>query len=45
MSPKEQKSHAFGIVESSVNVGFCVQTLPPAADKLWEKSQFLWLFP
>jgi hypothetical protein len=33
------KSHVFGAIAASVKVCFCGQTLPPAADKLWEKSQ------
>jgi len=33
------KSRTLGAVESSVESGFCGQTLPPAADKLWEKLQ------
>jgi hypothetical protein len=36
---KGAKSRVFGAVESSVEAGFCGQTLPPAADTLWEKSQ------
>jgi hypothetical protein len=32
------KPFTFAVVESSVNSGFCGQTLPLAADKLWEKS-------
>ncbi len=40
---KGAKSQTFIVVGSSVKVGFCGQTLPPAADKLWEKSHCLLL--
>src|SRR6266516_3419784 len=35
------ESHAFGVIEASVKAGFCGQTLPPAADKLCEKSHLV----
>src|SRR6266566_5723992 len=35
----------FGVVGLRVISGFCGQTLPPAADNVWEKSHKLWLFP
>ena len=38
MTPNTLHLTLFVVVESSVNEGFCGQTLPPAADKLWEKS-------
>src|SRR2546423_14630853 len=33
----DAQSHAFRVVRSCVEMVFCGQTLPPAANKLWEK--------
>jgi hypothetical protein len=40
-----RQSRGFGPVSTSVKRCFCGQTLPPATDKVWEKSQNLSLFP